>query len=156
MPDYAELRIETSFQSRFGPAQWLEPATDHTLEAEGAKGTKRMAIAAPGFSADCVETLEELAIEGKALFEEAGGEQLAVLSCLNTSDAGMDMLEAIMRRELAGWIRVRSIIFPAMKGGRWSAIPSPCLPILTPSLGAWSQHMALSTNCAPLAGIRCI
>jgi len=104
MPDYAELRIETSFQSRFGPAQWLEPATDHTLEAEGAKGTKRMAIAAPGFSADCVETLEELAIEGKALFEEAGGEQLAVLSCLNTSDAGMDMLEAIMRRELAGWI----------------------------------------------------
>lgn len=104
IPDYADLRIETSFQSRFGPAQWLEPATDDMLEAEGAKGTKSIAIAAPGFSADCVETLEELAIEGKAQFEEAGGEQLAVLSCLNTSDAGMDMLEAIMRRELAGWI----------------------------------------------------
>ncbi|MEP2734894.1 MAG: ferrochelatase [Erythrobacter sp.] len=101
---FADLRIETSFQSRFGPAQWLTPATDDTLEAEGAKGTKRLAIAAPGFSADCVETLEELAIEGKAQFQEAGGEDFAVLSCLNTSDAGMDMLEALMRRELAGWI----------------------------------------------------
>lgn len=100
---FADLRIETSFQSRFGPAQWLTPATDDTLEAEAAKGTKRLAIAAPGFSADCVETLEELAIEGKALFQEAGGEDFAVLSCLNTSDAGMDMLEALMRRELAGW-----------------------------------------------------
>ena len=100
----AGIRIETSFQSRFGPAQWLTPATDDTLEAEGAKGTKRLAIAAPGFSADCVETLEELAIEGKAQFTDAGGEQFAVLSCLNTSDPGMDMLETIIRRELGGWI----------------------------------------------------
>ena len=98
------MRIETSFQSRFGPAQWLTPATDDTLEAEGAKGTKRLAIAAPGFSADCVETLEELAIEGKAQFMDAGGEEFAVLSCLNTSDPGMDMLETIIRRELSGWI----------------------------------------------------
>lgn len=101
---FADLRIETSFQSRFGPAQWLEPATDDTLEAEGAKGTKRLAIAAPGFAADCVETLEELAIEGKAQFTGAGGEEFAVLECLNTSDAGMNMIEAIVRRELAGWI----------------------------------------------------
>jgi ferrochelatase len=101
---YSDLRIETSFQSRFGRAQWLEPATEDTLEREGANGTKRIAIAAPGFAADCVETLEELAIEGKEQFEEAGGEELAVLSCLNTSDAGMDMLETIMRRELGGWI----------------------------------------------------
>jgi ferrochelatase len=103
-PEYAGLRIETTFQSRFGRAQWLEPATDDTLVAEGERGTKRLAVAAPGFSADCVETLEELAIEGRDEFLEAGGEQYGVLSCLNTSDPGMAMLEAIIRRELAGWI----------------------------------------------------
>ena len=101
---FAEMRIETSFQSRFGRAQWLEPATDDTLIAEGAKGTKRLAVTAPGFSADCVETLEELAIEGRNEFLEAGGEEFAVLSCLNSSDAGMQMLETIIRRELSGWI----------------------------------------------------
>lgn len=101
---FTDLRIETSFQSRFGRAQWLTPATDDTLAAEGTKGTRRLAVVAPGFAADCVETLEELAIEGKAQFAETGGEEFAVLSCLNTSDAGMDMLEAILRRELAGWI----------------------------------------------------
>lgn len=103
-PRFADLRIETSFQSRFGRAQWLEPATDTTLESEASKGTRRIAIAAPGFAADCVETLEELAIEGKSQFLEAGGEEFAVLSCLNASDAGMTMLEAIIRRELGGWI----------------------------------------------------
>ena len=102
--EFADLRIETSFQSRFGPAQWLTPATDETLEAEAQGGTRRLAIAAPGFAADCVETLEELAIEGKKQFKEAGGEEFAVLSCLNTSEAGMAMLETIIRRELAGWI----------------------------------------------------
>ncbi|MDX1704726.1 MAG: ferrochelatase, partial [Altererythrobacter ishigakiensis] len=101
---YENMRIETTFQSRFGRAQWLEPATDDTLIAEGAKGTKRLAVTAPGFSADCVETLEELAIEGRDEFLEAGGEQFAVLSCLNASDAGMKMLESIIRRELSGWI----------------------------------------------------
>ncbi|MBO6609318.1 ferrochelatase [Altererythrobacter sp.] len=101
---YENMRIETTFQSRFGRAQWLEPATDDTLIAEGEKGTKRLAVSAPGFSADCVETLEELAIEGRDEFLEAGGEQFAVLSCLNASDAGMKMLESIIRRELSGWI----------------------------------------------------
>ena len=100
----ADLRIETTFQSRFGKAKWLEPATDTTLEAEGAAGTKRIAIAAPGFSADCLETLEELAIQGKEQFEEAGGERLAALSCLNAGETGMAMLEYLIRRELAGWI----------------------------------------------------
>ena len=99
-----DIRMITTFQSRFGPAKWLEPATDATLMAEGEKGTKRLAIAAPGFSADCLETLEELAIQGKEQFEEAGGEKFATLSCLNTSDAGMAMLETIIRRELGGWI----------------------------------------------------
>ncbi|NNK47154.1 MAG: ferrochelatase [Altererythrobacter sp.] len=98
------LRIETSFQSRFGKAKWLEPATDHTLMAEAEKGTRRLAVVAPGFSADCVETLEELALEGRDEFLQAGGEEYAVLSCLNTSEAGMHMLETMMRRELSGWI----------------------------------------------------
>lgn len=102
--EFPDLRIETAFQSRFGPAKWLEPATDTVLAAEGAKGTKRLVIAAPGFSADCLETLEELAIRGKEQFEEAGGEQFAALACLNTSEAGMAMIEALIRRELSGWI----------------------------------------------------
>ncbi|MEX0341652.1 MAG: ferrochelatase [Erythrobacter sp.] len=98
------LRFRTTFQSRFGPAKWLEPATDTVLEEEARAGTKRLAIAAPGFSADCLETLEELAIQGKEQFEEAGGERFAALSCLNTSDAGLAMLETLLRRELSGWI----------------------------------------------------
>jgi ferrochelatase len=98
------LRIRTTFQSRFGRAQWLEPATDAVLEEEARAGTKRLAIAAPGFSADCLETLEELAIRGCQQFTGAGGERLATLSCLNAGPVGMDMLEGLIRRELAGWI----------------------------------------------------
>ncbi len=98
------LRIVTSFQSRFGRAKWLEPATDAVLAAEATAGVRRIAVAAPGFSADCLETLEELAIRGKEQFLSAGGEQFATLACLNAGDAGMDMLEALVRRELAGWI----------------------------------------------------
>lgn len=102
--DFPDLRIEVTFQSRFGRAKWLEPATDTVLAAEGAKGTKRLAIAAPGFSADCLETREELAIRGKEQFLEAGGLEFAALDCLNAGEAGMTMLEALVRRELAGWI----------------------------------------------------
>jgi ferrochelatase len=98
------LRFRTTFQSRFGRAKWLEPATDTSLADEGEKGTKRLAVACPGFSADCLETLEEIAMEGRETFLEAGGEKFAALSCLNTSDAGLDMLENMLRRELAGWI----------------------------------------------------
>ncbi|MCA0979225.1 ferrochelatase [Qipengyuania flava] len=98
------MRIRTTFQSRFGRAKWLEPATDTVIAEEAGKGTKRMAIAAPGFSADCLETLEELAMQGRDQFLEAGGEQFAALSCLNTSEAGVVMLETLLRRELAGWI----------------------------------------------------
>jgi ferrochelatase len=103
-PEFAGVRFETTFQSRFGPARWLEPSTDATLIAEGGKGTKRLVVAAPGFAADCVETLEELAIEGRAEFCEAGGTDYAVLDCLNTSEHGLAMIEAMLRRELSGWI----------------------------------------------------
>ena len=98
------LRVETSFQSRFGRAKWLEPSTEDTLRAEAARGTRSLAIAAPGFSADCLETREELAIRGRELFIEGGGAEFAVLDCLNDGAAGMAMLEALVRRELAGWI----------------------------------------------------
>jgi len=101
---WPDLRVVTSFQSRFGSAKWLEPATDMVLAEEATKGTRRVAVAAPGFSADCLETLEELAIRGKEQFEEAGGEQFATLACLNAREPGMAMLEAMVRRELSGWI----------------------------------------------------
>ena len=103
-PEFEGVRFETTFQSRFGPAAWLEPSTDPPLGAEGGKGTKRLVVAAPGFAADCVETLEELALEGRDEFIEAGGEDYAVLECLNTSDHGLAMIETMLRRELAGWI----------------------------------------------------
>ena len=102
-PRYPDLRIEVSFQSRFGRAKWLEPATDKLLEAEGAKGTKGLAIAAPGFSADCLETLEELTIRGREQFLHAGGAEFASLACLNDGEAGMVMMEGLVRRELSGW-----------------------------------------------------
>jgi ferrochelatase len=98
------MRIVTTFQSRFGRAKWLEPATDTTLIAEAQAGTRKVAIVAPGFSADCVETLEELAIAGREQFCEAGGKEFAAFSCLNDTQAGMDMLEMLLRRELSGWI----------------------------------------------------
>ena len=101
---HPSLRVETSFQSRFGRAKWLEPSTEDTLRAEAARGTRRLAIAAPGFSADCLETREELAIRGRELFIAGGGTDFATLDCLNDGPAGMAMLEALVRRELAGWI----------------------------------------------------
>lgn len=103
-PAFPALRIETSFQSRFGRAKWLEPSTEATLAAEAARGTRRLAIAAPGFSADCLETREELAIRGRATFLAAGGTDFAALDCLNAGEPGMAMIEALVRRELAGWI----------------------------------------------------
>ena len=103
-PAFDDVRFETTFQSRFGPAQWLTPATDATLMAEGEKGTKRLVVTAPGFAADCVETLEELALEGRDQFKEAGGEDYAVLDCLNVSESGVGMLESLIRNELSGWI----------------------------------------------------
>jgi len=102
--EWGDLRVETSFQSRFGRAKWLEPATDALLAAEAARGTRRLVIAAPGFSADCLETREELAIRGREQFLAAGGQDYAALDCLNAGEAGMTMLEALVRRELAGWI----------------------------------------------------
>ncbi|WP_245626710.1 ferrochelatase [Croceicoccus naphthovorans] len=102
--DFPQMRVDTTFQSRFGKAKWLEPATDTTIEAEAKAGVRSMAVAMPGFSADCLETLEEIALQGRDTFLAAGGESYAALTCLNDTEAGMDMLEALVRRELAGWV----------------------------------------------------
>lgn len=98
------IKTDIAFQSRFGRAKWLEPATDAVLAAYPSNGVTRLAIAAPGFLADCVETLEELGIRGRDTFLASGGERFARLDCLNESDEGMDMLEGLIRRELAGWL----------------------------------------------------
>jgi ferrochelatase len=92
-----------AFQSRFGRAKWLEPATDRTLEALPGRGVTKVAILAPGFSADCLETLEELAIRGRDSFLAVGGTRFAYLPCLNDSPAGLEMLRSILGRELEGW-----------------------------------------------------
>jgi len=107
-PRFPALRIETAFQSRFGRAKWLEPSTEDVLAREARAGTGAIAVAAPGFSADCLETLEELAIRGRAQFLAAGGRDYAALSCLNAGTPGIDMLEGLIRRELSGWME-----FPA-------------------------------------------
>jgi ferrochelatase len=101
--DALGMDVDTSFQSRFGRAKWLEPATEAMLRDYPARGIKRLAIAAPGFSADCLETLEELGIRGREAFLGAGGTHFARLDCLNDSDEGMEMLDTLIRRELAGW-----------------------------------------------------
>lgn len=97
------LPADIAFQSRFGRARWLQPATETLLASYPSQGTKRLAILTPGFSADCLETLEELGIRGRETFMAAGGTHFARLDCLNDSDEGMAMLDALIRRELAGW-----------------------------------------------------
>ena len=102
--DQLAIPVDIAFQSRFGRAKWLEPATDAVLAAYPGKETRFIAVAAPGFSADCLETLEEIGIRGRDTFLAAGGEAFALLDCLNDSSEGMTMLEALVRRELAGWL----------------------------------------------------
>jgi protoporphyrin/coproporphyrin ferrochelatase len=99
--------VDVTFQSKFGRARWLEPATDATLAAYPRKGVRRIAVAAPGFSADCIETLEELGIRGRNSFLGAGGERFALLDCLNDSPESIAMLERLIERELAGWLPER-------------------------------------------------
>ena len=96
--------IRTTFQSRFGPQEWLQPYTDKTLEALPEDGVKKVAVAAPAFISDCLETLEEIAMEGRDSFLEAGGEKFASLPCLNDSDIAIDLLKTLVKRELGGWV----------------------------------------------------
>ena len=100
----AKDRWLTTFQSRFGNDPWLQPYTDKTVEALGKAGIKSLALVAPGFSADCLETLEELDGENRHIFTGNGGVNFAYLPALNDSMEGIDVIENIVRHELMGWI----------------------------------------------------
>lgn len=102
--DRLSIATDTAFQSRFGRDKWLQPATEDVLASYPGQGVRKIAIAAPGFSADCIETVEELGIRGRETFVQAGGTHFARLDCLNDGVEGMDMLDSLLRRELAGWV----------------------------------------------------
>ena len=97
-------KLKITFQSRFGPEEWLQPYTDKTVESLAKSGVKKLAIINPGFVADCLETLEEIAGEAGEIFEEHGGEHFAHIPCLNDTAEGMSVLKTIVERELSGWI----------------------------------------------------
>jgi protoporphyrin/coproporphyrin ferrochelatase len=92
-----------TFQSRFGKDPWLLPATDTTLAQLPAEGHKRLTVLCPGFVSDCLETLEEIAVEGKKTFLEAGGEDFQIIPCLNAAPNWITALSEIVEAELAGW-----------------------------------------------------
>jgi ferrochelatase len=100
----SQSNFQLTFQSRFGRAEWLQPYTDVTLRQLAKSGVKNVAVVTPGFAADCLETLEEIAIENARVFKKKGGKNYAFIPCLNDSDAGMQVIRAIASRELNGWI----------------------------------------------------
>ena len=106
--NWPERRFDVVFQSRFGPKEWLRPYADETVARLGDEGVKSLAILSPGFVSDCVETLEELAIGLKETFREHGGEDFTYVPCLNAGGEMIDLLEALTRRELSGWVQALS------------------------------------------------
>jgi ferrochelatase len=101
---WSKDRLILTFQSRFGPTEWLKPYTDETVKELAQKGMKRLAIVTPGFSADCLETIEEIGMENRDYFLQNGGEHFARIDCLNASPEGIDVIEAVVKRELSGWV----------------------------------------------------
>lgn len=101
--NWPEAQYRVAFQSRFGPKEWLKPYADVLIAELGASGVKHVAVVSPAFFSDCVETLEEIQIGLEETFVEAGGERLTAIACLNDSVQGVAVLEALIRRELAGW-----------------------------------------------------
>ncbi len=97
-------QLITTFQSRFGPQEWLQPYTDKTIEKLAKDGVKSIAVFNPGFVSDCLETLEEIAVEAEETFHQAGGVNFVHIPCLNDSAGGMRVIEHMVRQELAGWI----------------------------------------------------
>ncbi|QRY70633.1 ferrochelatase (plasmid) [Ensifer sp. PDNC004] len=102
-------RLLITFQSRFGPEEWLQPYTDKTVEKLAQEGVKRIAVLNPGFVSDCLETLEEIAEQAAESFLHNGGEKFAHIPCLNDSSEGMKVLEKIVRRELSGWVNPKPL-----------------------------------------------
>jgi ferrochelatase len=101
---WPEARWHMTYQSQFGSDPWLQPYTIETVARLARSGVKSLGIVAPGFSADCLETLEELDMENRQAFLDNGGERFAYIPCLNASPHGMAVIERIVRRELAGWV----------------------------------------------------
>ena len=101
---WPEGRLSLCFQSRFGREEWLRPYLDEEFARLGAKGVKRLAVITPGFTTDCLETLEEIAITGAEQFKAAGGEQFTFIPCLNDQPSHLHLLANLMRRGLAGWL----------------------------------------------------
>jgi protoporphyrin/coproporphyrin ferrochelatase len=99
-----EDRLVVTFQSRFGTAEWLKPYTDATVQELARRGVKRLAVVTPGFAADCLETLEEIAVENAGIFRRHGGVDFAAIPCLNDGDAGMGVIRHLVLRELSGWV----------------------------------------------------
>ncbi len=99
-----ELKLMLTYQSRFGRTKWLEPATIKTMKALARKGVKNLVVVMPGFAADCLETLEEIAVENARVFKRYGGQNFAAIPCLNDSEAGMLMVWQLAMRELKGWV----------------------------------------------------
>ena len=97
-------RLIMTFQSRFGTAEWIKPYTDATVKLLAERGVKNIAVVTPGFSADCLETLEEIAMENADIFRQAGGENFATVPCLNDTPGGMAVIRDVVTRELKGWI----------------------------------------------------
>ncbi|WP_395338104.1 ferrochelatase [Ningiella sp. W23] len=93
----------TSFQSRFGREEWLKPYTDETLKKLPSEGIKSLQVVCPGFSSDCLETIEEIGEENREYFEQAGGERYEYIECLNSDDAHLDMLFCLIKDNLVGW-----------------------------------------------------
>ena len=100
---WGDKKLITTFQSRFGAQEWLQPYTDKTVEGLARDGVKSIAVINPGFSADCIETLEEIDMEVRETFHAAGGRNFFHIPCLNDSDEGMAVIETVVRRELSGW-----------------------------------------------------
>src|SRR5690606_7976567 len=101
---WPEEKLVVTFQSRFGPEEWLQPYTDKTVEKLAQEGVRRIAVINPGFVSDCLETLEEIAEQAAESFLHNGGEKFAHIPCLNDSPEGMTVLEKVVRRELSGWV----------------------------------------------------
>ena len=99
-----EGKLMLTFQSRFGPAEWLKPYTDATVKSLAERGVNSIAVITPGFAADCLETLEEIAMENAEIFKAAGGENFAAIPCLNDSTEGMAVIRDVVLRELKGWV----------------------------------------------------
>jgi protoporphyrin/coproporphyrin ferrochelatase len=99
-----EDRLRVTFQSKFGRAEWLKPYTDETVKELALDGVTRLAVITPGFVADCVETLEEIAVLNAEIFREHGGEHFAAIPCLNDTEEGIRVIRHVVMRELQGWL----------------------------------------------------